>query len=184
MLKSQLLNKLAGTKATQITRNNLALEVQSNPELIKILLDVMFEQQNDLGIRASWVLEWICRSNLAIIKTHLNYFCGNLNRLTPDGSKRAAAKICELLSLAWHNKSGSVPDFNATHREQLIAACFDWLLGSNTTATKVYSMQSLYCLGHSDSWIHHELKPILIRDYPGSSAGYQARARKLLKLLE
>jgi len=44
-------------------------------------------------------------------------------------------------------------------------------------------MQTLALLGQEFEWIHPELKAVLEQGYAGGSAGYKARARRILKNL-
>lgn len=42
-------------------------------------------------------------------------------------------------------------------------------------------MTCLHYLGDEFEWIHPELKVILIKNIPNQSAGYEARAKNILK---
>lgn len=59
--------------------------------------------------------------------------------------------------------------------------CFNWLITEQKVACQVPAMTCLALLGMESNWIHEELKQILIKNIPNKSAGYKARARKVLK---
>ena len=67
--------------------------------------------------------------------------------------------------------------------EAIATACFDWLISEQKVAPQAYAMTSLYYLGQRFPWIHEELKQVLEQNYADGSAGYQARARKVLQKL-
>ena len=182
--KTQLIERLNSVNATQFERMKLAEELQGDPESIALLIELMAERTDEIGIRAAWVLEWICRSDVTPILPHLEDFTTCLNNLKPDGSIRAAAKICALLTGS--QISGTVKHVisEAPFRARVISTCFDWLIGPFSIATKAYSMQTLFELGTNESWVHEELKAILQQNYSSESAGYRARARKVLNLME
>lgn len=182
--KTKLIERLKSVNATQRERMKLASEVAQHPESVPILIELMMESSDKTGIKAAWVLEWTCRTDLSLILPHLALFTTHLEKIKPDGSIRAAAKICELLSE--HNRDGvwENPEADVTVKSRMISVCFDWLIGPYSTAAKAYSMQTLFILGKREPWIHQELKAILQQAYSEESAGYQARARKVLKLLE
>ena len=144
----------------------------------------MESNASDIGIRAAWVLEWICRENPELILKQTEEFTRNLENIVPDGSIRSAAKICEIISILWRKKPEKTPPEASEFRNRIVSACFKWLIGDFSKAAQAHSMQALYNLGHTESWIHHELKAELIQKYPSGSAGYKARARKILKLLQ
>lgn len=182
--KDQLIERLNLVNATQHERMKMASLLQDSPESIALLIDLMTERSDEIGIKASWVLEWICRSDLTPILPYLSNFTACLSSLKIDSSIRAAAKICELLSEAGNSLTGTQLLLEPEIQSRIISACFDWLIGSCSTASKAYSMHCLYILGSSETWVHEELKAILQQQYGQESAGYKARARKVLNLME
>lgn len=161
----------------------MASIVQQSPGSLAFLIELMVERSDEIGVKASWVLEWICRTDLAPILPHLDGFTACLSHLKSDSSIRAAAKICELLSEAGSFPTEAQMGLAADFKSRVISACFDWLIGPFSTAPKAYSMQCLYLLGRHEAWVHEELRAILQQHYGEESAGYKARARKVLNLM-
>jgi hypothetical protein len=162
----------------------MADQVLSTPELFLPLLELALETHSDLGSRASWVIEFAFKKKPEILYPHLDLFTRGIGNLKMESSIRPMAKICELLTMAhFKGKKNEEGLLSPLHRERITAACFDWLIRAEKVAPKVYSMQTLALLGHKSEWIHPELKAILQQGYAGGSAGYKARARRILKNL-
>lgn len=183
-LKTQLLERLDYVNATREARLRMAREVQQHPPWFGTLLEIALGADTPIGSRAAWVVEFVCKQDLSVIFPHLEAFTGGLARLRHESSIRPMAKCCELLAGARAAGGSQCPPFSAGQRERMVAACFDWLIAPGAVAPQAYSMRTLYLLGLEEPWIHEELRALLHRGYPQGSPGYQARARRILKLLE
>jgi hypothetical protein len=183
-LKSQLKLQLDYVNASRECRNKMADQVLSAPDLFRPLLELALENHSDLGSRASWIVEFTFKKKPEILYPHLDFFTGGIGNLKKESSIRPMAKICELLTLAHYKAENSDKELlSPLHRERITAACFDWLISAQKVAPKAYSMQTLALLGQEFEWIHPELKAVLEQGYAGGSAGYKARARRILKNL-
>ena len=159
--------------------------VLARPHLFSDLLDCCYAQETDLSYKATWILEYVCKAELALLYPELDRFCANLNTITKDQAKRPFAKLCEILCLEYykHNNPQTRAALQLEHRQQITEMCFDWLINNEKVACKAYSMTSLYLLGTEFDWIHPELKIILEQGYNNHSAAFKARARFFLKKL-
>lgn len=182
-LNSQLLSRLDYVTATREARAAMAREILAQPETLKDLLQIGVGRQDAIGSRAFWILEFVYKASPTLLHDHLDPFCEGLGALREESSIRPAAKVCELLVKAYYGKQ-KAPPLTLRHRELITAACFDWLIGPHKVAPQAYSMETLYLLGHDIPWIHPELKAILDQHYAQGSAGYQARARKILERMD
>ncbi len=153
-----------------------------DPGLIHPLLEIIFEDENPVSPRASWVLEFTLKKKLHYIYPHLNFFTTHVSDVRLDSSVRPLAKICEFLTKAYFSKMKNEAQdvMREKHLKAITAACFDWLIGEHKVAAKAYSMTSLLLMGQKFDWIHPELKMILEQNYSDGSAAYQARARMTL----
>lgn len=184
-LKTQLLERLGYVNATREARSRLAGEVIQHPDWLGPLLEIGLEREDELGHRACWVVEFVCKTNLELVFPFLDLFTAGLAGLQKESAIRPMAKICELLAEATQHKDPDKrPPLIPAHREHMVAACFDWLIGPHKVAPKAHSMTALYILGHESPWVHQELKAVLEGQYAQGSCGYQARARRVLGLLE
>lgn len=183
-MKSQLKLQLDYVTASRECRNKMADQVLLSPDLFRPLLELALETHSDLGSRASWIVEFTFKKKPEILSPHLDFFTRGIGNLKMESSIRPMAKICELLTLAHYNEKNNQKGLlTPLHRERITAACFDWLISAEKVAPKAYSMQTLALLGQDIEWIHPELKAVLEQGYAGGSAGYRARARRILKIL-
>lgn len=183
-MKSQLKVQLDYVNASRECRSKMADEILSDPMLFRPLLEIALETHSDVGSRACWIVEFAFKKNPEILYPHLDYFTHGLGDLKEESSIRPMAKICELLTLSHYTGAQSTGALlSPQHRERITAACFDWLISAEKVAPKAYSMQTLALLGRDIEWIHPELKAVLEQGYASGSAGYKARARRILKNL-
>ena len=183
MTKDQLykeLNYVNHSREKRLKYANLSIE---NPELVKPLLEILFDVDDKISCRAAWVFEFMCSEKLEAIIPHLNTFTQNISRVYLDPAVRPVAKVCEYLTKAYYSKSkNKIKEYlTETHKEKIIETCFDWMINDEKIAPKAYSMNSLYLLGNEYDWIHPELAIILERDFQMQSSGFKARARHILK---
>ncbi len=160
----------------------MASLILENPDLIRPLLEIVFEEKDPISNRASWVLEFTLKKKLQYIYPHLDFFTSNINSIRLDSSVRPLAKICEFLTKAYFSKTKNEAQkaLKEIHLKAMSASCFDWLIGNYKVAAKAYSMTSLLLLGRKFNWIHPELKMVLEQNYAEGSAAYKARARMTL----
>ncbi|MBQ4914847.1 adenylosuccinate lyase [Maribacter sp. MMG018] len=179
----QLLNYVDATLAK---REEAVKIVLSEPGSIKLLLEIIGKNNNPISCKASWVLEFTARKELAIMYPYLDDFTNVIDKVILESSIRPMAKICELL-IDDHfsaNKDKSHKHIKNNHLELITSTCFDWLIGNHKVAPKAYAMTTLFLLGTEYDWIHPELKMVLEQNYVKSSAAYQARAKRVLKKLQ
>lgn len=182
MNKAQLYKALDYVNHSREKRMEMSMLVSENPNLVKPLLEISFEDNDLISSKASWVLEFTAKENLTYLFAHLDEFTATIGTLKLDSSVRPMAKICEYLIKGYFQKKDSkvIKALNEKHLEKITSACFDWLIGNHKVAAQAYSMTCLLLLGRRYDWIHPELKIILEQNYANGSAAYKARARMTL----
>ena len=186
MNKERLIEQINTIKnARRIYRDNGALFVIQNPELFPILLELIFENKTNIAIKSCWVLELVCMEKIDPIIPHLNYFTTNLNKPNHESMLRPLSKVCYFIINEYRSSNYNEIKKNLTSKNkiQIIEANFDWLIDKHKIATQVFAMDTLYLLGSEFNWIHRELKLILEQNIISGSAGYQVRAKRILKNL-
>jgi hypothetical protein len=185
LTRDQLYDKLKKINATKVQRTSAARLILSDLHLIKPLLEIVFSVDDKISCKAAWVLEFVCAEDLSPLISYLDLFTSQLKYIHMDSAMRPVAKICSLLLETTHNSPSSHLKFAISpyQKEAITEACFNWMLEDVKVATKVYAMNCLYLLGIHQKWIHHELLQILEKEYYHQSAGYQSRARQILKKL-
>lgn len=183
---TQLYKELNYVNHSREKRLYYANLVISQPELIPELLDILFTINDKISCRAAWVFEFMCGEKLDLIIPHLDRFTENIHKVYLDSAVRPVAKVCEYLVKAYYSKSEYAIQTALTsiHKKRIVESCFDWMITDEKIAPKAYAMNTLFLLGKEIDWIHPELKIILERDYPNQSAGFQARARHVLKKMK
>lgn len=153
--------------------------VLSHPEYLEHIFDIIAEVKDPVAPRAAWVLEFVCKSDLSLLFSHLDRYTTLMPLVTQDAAIRPMAKICEYLCLSYYKNK--VPLTRNTvephHKEQWISTGFDWLITDQKVAVKAYTLTSLFYLGTDFQWVHPELERIMEDDYAASSAAFKARCR-------
>ncbi|CAM1340691.1 adenylosuccinate lyase [Tenacibaculum amylolyticum] len=179
-----VLNNIENPK--RINRNNAANIVLEQPELIEDLVNITFDTENKLSIKAAWILEWICTHHgVNYIHPYLSFFTQNLHTVTLDSAIRPCAKICEHLATAYTSKNDTETKhvLADTHIDLIIETGFDWLITEQKIAVKAYTMNTLFLFGKTKDWVHPELDHIIRTKVIHESKGCAARGRKILNLI-
>ncbi|WP_428740532.1 adenylosuccinate lyase [Tenacibaculum sp.] len=171
----------------RINRDNASNIVLAQPELIKYLVDITFEVDNKLSIKAAWVLEWMCTHHgIENILPYLDIFSKHISEVHFDSAIRPCAKICEHLATAYTSKkeNNTKKLLTQNHIDLLVETGFDWLITDQKIAVKAYTMNTLYLFGLQKDWIHSELEHIIRTKVIHESKGCEARGKKILGLIE
>lgn len=166
------------------TASNIVLQ---QPNLIKKLVDLTFDVDNKLSIKAAWVLEWICTHHgINHIILYLDTFTQNIQKVHFDSAVRPCAKICEHIAKAYTSKKENLIKKALTqkHIDLIIETGFDWLISQQKIAVKAYTMQTLYLFGRSTDWVLQELDHVIRNQVIHESKGCEARGRKILALIK
>jgi hypothetical protein len=182
LISEELYKALDYTTATRTNRQKASQWVLEHPETFPGLLELSFNVTGDISQKAAWVVEFICREQLAYLYPHLDYFFENLPGATKDQIVRPMAHLCELLSRAYYKKKDPqlLCLLTETHKTHMTECSFDWLISDQKVACQVRAMTALYLLGTEFDWIHPELEEILEQNIHIGSAGYKARGRSVL----
>ena len=186
MTRDILYNELSTISSLRVHRENAADIVLNHLELIPDLLDFMFQTDNKISIKAAWVLEFVCKEELNVIIPYLDTFTKHIGMVYFDSAVRPVVKICELLITEHYSKKDNTfkTALTALHKERITETCFDVMISDHKIAPKAYSMQALFLLGTEIDWIYPELTTILQRDFHIQSAGFKARAKRILKQIQ
>lgn len=179
----ELYDVLNFTNAARTHRLTAAHWVIEHPETFEELLHFCFKNDKEISHKANWVLEFVCLKKLELLFPHLDFYFENLAFVKADSSVRPLSHICELLSIQYYKKGHPTlaSIFSEKHKEKMTEVCFDWLITHQKVACEVRAMTCLYYLGTEKKWIHPELKTIIQQNIHRSSAGYQARGKKILQ---
>jgi len=183
-IKYSLLKELNAIQdAGRENRVKITKKVLKDQELFQSLVEIAFGHDNELSVKAIWILELVCEKRLDWLAFNLAYFIENISNVKEESAVRSIAKICNLVAQDYNSKFDSPIKLTMTqdHLSQMIETCFEWLLSDFKVATKAHAMESLYFLGIKTGWIHYELKMIIEKNLPLESPGYVTRAKKVLE---
>lgn len=166
--------------AKRAYRDQGADEILRRPELMEHLVELVFNEDRNLSVKAAWVLELVCLEEIRLIIPYRQRFSLGLDRLKDESSLRPAAKICSLLSKLYESEPWEPFDPDSEWINAMISANFEWLSGRHKVAAQVFAMDTLYHWGNRFDWIHEELLSILDQAYGKASPGYRSRARKIM----
>lgn len=188
MNRDYLIEQLSNIEnAKRDNRQRVANIVSNRNELIPPLVDLTFQVDDKISIRAAWVLEWICtHNNLNSILPHLNQFSNQISLLIFDSAIRPCAKICEHLAVAFTNKKDNLTKefLQEEHIEKIIETGFDWLITPQKIAVRAYTMNSLFLFGLTRDWVHPELEHLIRTKIIHESKGCKARGKYILNAIE
>ena len=182
---TQELNNIENAKRENRQRvTNIVLD---NKDLMQDLVDITFDVNNKISIKAAWILEWICTHHtINLILPYLDKFTLNIKKLQFDSAIRHCAKICEQLAAAYHKRQNFevLEKLNSQHIDAIIETGFDWLITPQKIAVRAYTMHTLYLFGLQKKWIHDELKHLIETKIIHESKGTKARCEHILALIE
>ncbi|MBT8255245.1 MAG: hypothetical protein KJO23_01775 [Bacteroidia bacterium] len=186
MAEQSFLKQLDYVKPYRASRLNVANWVMDHPEYMEHLVSIAFDPAHEKRMQALWGLEFVCRFKLEMLYPYLPEFFHHLPHAKEDNVLRAISFICELISIACFKMKDPIlgDAFTRAQKELMTEYCFDWLITEQKVACKVRAMTALYHLGTEFTWIHPELLQILQRDMHDGSAGYKARGRHTMALIE
>lgn len=178
----QLSNIENAKRVNRLKVSNLVLE---NKELFYNLLELVFEVENKLSIKAAWILEFVCSNELNWLAPHLDYFTKNMNLVNFDSAIRPISKICNFLAISYNSKNDNLIKLTLTknHTDLIVETGFDWMISNQKVAVKAYTMNALYLFGKNSDWVHEELKLIIQQNIMNESAAYKARGKITLRLI-
>ena len=183
MTKPELLFELSKINAKRVNRLRVSNLILADKDSFKPLLEMVFDYNNKTSIKAAWILEFVCKEKLEWLLENIDYFTKNISKVHLESAVRPVAKVLEMLISACHKNIG-LYQISTKNKERIIETTLDWMISKHKIAIKVYSMQTLYYLGLEHTWIHEELQEILSRNILTESAGYKARAKKIIALID
>ncbi len=186
MTNIDLINELNNLgPALRLNRQRVSNLVLENPKLFPFLIDIVFEVDNKLSIKAAWVLEFVLTEKLDWIAPYLDKFTKNISKLYLGSAVRPAAKICQFIAKDYTLKNNSIfkDILTKEHIDNIIETGFDWMISKHKVAIKAYTMTTLFLLGKNYDWVHQELKLIILQNIPKETAAYKARGKMTLDLI-
>lgn len=139
----------------------------------KSLMDLFFNDEYRVVQRSAWMVNNCAMNHPQLIKPYLEKMIDYLQKPVHDAVRRNTIRILQFIEIP-KNLTGKVAN-----------ACFDLLQSKNEpVAVKVFSMSVLGKLCKTEPDLKNELRLLIEEQLPYSTAGFRARAKKILKELE
>ncbi len=168
-LKSALLKEHSKAQCTKIVN-----WVGTDQSRFDDLFSFFLEDEYRVAQRASWPVSYCVTANPMLIKKHWKKLISNLkNPNLHDAVKRNSIRLMQNMEIP------------AEYQGEIMNICFRFLESpSEALAIKVFSMSVLGNLAGLYPEIKPELKLIIKEQLPDQSAGFKARAKNVLKILD
>lgn len=186
MTFEEFYKELSYVNASRENRLKYATLVLNDMSLFRKLIDIMFRVDDKISCRAAWVFEFVCDEYIYAVIPYLDTFSSNLKKVHFDSAVRPISKVCGFIAKEYYSKQPNTlkKALKPQHKDQIIEACFDWMINDEKIAVKVYAMETLFLFGKDYAWIHPELANILEQDFQIQSSGFKARAKRILKKIK
>jgi len=165
-LKEEILKYYSKYDTVRIARH-----IDKDEDLFRELIDMYFDAgQQELAKKAAWILRHCVDQHPYLIRPYIKKIVKYLAwEGHHDAIKRNGLAVLESITLP-KNVYGS-----------LTQLCFEFITsGKEPVAIKAYSIGILDKIGDEIPEIRHELKLILQELIPYESAGFKARAKRIL----
>jgi hypothetical protein len=166
-LRNQLLAELSRRNTDYIIH-----VIGDDEDYFDEIIRMVQKEKDPLPPRAAWVADGASLKYPYLIEKHIPALVSSLPEFTHPGTRRNILKIL------------SRCDIPENVRGDLIDHCFQWLVDRNEpVAVKVYGMQII--ANHLSLYpeLGQELRNIIEDQFSRSSPGFQAKGRKILKLI-
>lgn len=138
----------------------------------KALMHLFFNDEYRVVQRTAWVVNMCAEAHPSLIKPYLNKMLDYLHMPVHDAVKRNTVRIFQFVDIPTKliGKTASI--------------CFELLQSKDeSVAVKVFSMTVLGRIVQHEPELKNELRLIIEDQFPYSTAGFSARAKKVLKKL-
>ncbi|MDY7396103.1 hypothetical protein UMM65_12705 [Aureibaculum sp. 2210JD6-5] len=178
------LNTIPNTNRESLKK--LSKLILTDQSLFESLVEISFDYDNDISLKAIATLELVVEQRLDWIAYNLSYFTKNISRVKDENAIKSLSKICDFIAQEYTSKFDSPIKLILTYDQlsEIIETCFDWLLNDYKASIKTNAMDALYHIGNKIGWIHYEMKLIIDKNISNESASYASKAKKVLEMIE
>lgn len=166
------LKELLGGSHIGMRKEDFGRVIGSSPEMYRDLMNIALSQELPVCWRAAWIMDHLSELHPSLPEKYIEQLWRKIPD-QPDGVKRSILRmLCR---------------YEIPEEQQGIATdmCLDWLLKESVpVAIKVFSMEILLNITRVYPELKEEFITILEDQMPNNSAGYKARAVKIIKAME
>lgn len=151
---------------------------------IQELIDLTFHPEEQIGFRASWILETVYINNTAYFIPHSAYFLTKFHQQHNLSSRRHFGKILALMTAKKAPKAikAMLVDYDTY---LLVETVFNWLIDDKVpVAVKSHCLNVLANLSSKHDWIRNELIETMEFLVNKESIGFYAKVKQIRKQLK
>lgn len=182
-MQSDLLLTIIKSTLSKKRVEGLAKTIADTEFSIKELIDLTFHPEEQIGFRASWILENMYISYVDRFIPHSIYFLSKFHQQQNLSSRRHFSKILALMTAkkAPQSIKAIVDQYNT---EELVEAVFSWLIDDQVpVAVKSHCLNILANLSAKHYWIKNELVETMDFLIDRESIAFYAKVKQIRKQL-
>lgn len=146
--------------------------IGNNPGRFNVLVQIFLAGPYRVSQRASWPLSYCVEQHPELIKPHLGVILKVLdNETVHDAVRRNIVRLLQFIEIP------------KRYYGKVWSACYDLMNPKQPVAIRAFSMTVLAAIAVKEPDLKNELILLIENQLPYASAGYLARARKVLKEL-
>ncbi len=175
ILKSTLSKKEVEELARIIVRSEVSIQE---------LIDLTFHGEEQVGFRASWILETLYIQNVAAFIAYSTYFLTRFHQQENLSSRRHFGKILALMT-ARKAPQPIKELINHYETDELVETVFSWLIDDKVpVAVKSHCLNILANLTTKHDWIKNELIETMDFLIDKESIAFYAKVKQIKKQLK
>ena len=182
-MQSDLLLTIIKSTLSKRVIEGLAKSIVESGFSIKELIDLTFDEKEQIGFRASWILENVYINHVLHFEPHSTYFLIKFTQQHNLSSRRHFGKILALMT----SKKAPPPireTILAYETDQLVETVFRWLIDDQVpVAVKSHCLNILANLSIKHNWIREELSETMDFLVDKESIAFYAKVKQIRKQL-
>ena len=160
--------------------NNIAEYIESNPDELKNLLQIILEGNLLLSQRSAWSLSKFSKDFYIEFIPHLDYILSHIKNAKHVAVSRNFARVFMKLTNREY-----VQYLTEKQIDKIVDISFGWVIDKNEKAAVVaFSIYTLSNLLQKRNWLATELKLHIINNLEGSLPSFQSVGKRTLKTIE
>lgn len=164
-LRAEILKEHSKAQTMKIVRF-----IGDDSKKFKELMNLFFNDEYRVVQRSAWAVNYCAVNHPQLIKPYLGKMIDYMRKPVHDAVRRNTIRILQFVEIP-KTLTGKVAN-----------VCFDLLQSKDEpVAVKVFSMTVLGKLCKTEPGLKNELRLLIQEQLPYSTAGFQARAKKILK---
>ncbi|MBX2900722.1 MAG: hypothetical protein KF775_13795 [Cyclobacteriaceae bacterium] len=158
---------------TKLQKDKVVKYVGASQHRFDELMRVFIAGPYRITQRAAWPLSYCVQVYPHLLQPHFNTITKTLSApALPDALKRNLLRSLQFVKIPAH------------YQGRIATCCFAFLTGTEPVAVKVFAMTVLADLAKDNAELKNEIIPLLEDQLPYGSAGFIARAKRVLKQLK